>query len=71
MAKKNRSNLGGLGTNYPPEFLSPLNAPRTGAEPGPDVANAPLFESKDPLGIVPGGQAGKAKHGTGKSKPGY
>ena len=53
--KKGKGGLGGLGKNYPPEFLSPLNAPRVGAEPGPDVANAPLVTAKDPLGLIPGG----------------
>jgi hypothetical protein len=57
--KKGKGGLSGLGTNYPPEFLSPLNAPRQGAEPGPDVANAPLVTAKDPLGYIPGGTGGK------------
>jgi hypothetical protein len=66
--KSNKGGLKGLGPNYPPEFLSPLNAPRTGDEPGPDVANAPLLSSRDPLGLVPGGDTGKPAHGHGTTK---
>ena len=54
MAKKSKG--GKLGNTFSaPELLSPLNAPRAGAEPGPDVANSPVINPPDPLGYIPGG----------------
>jgi len=48
MAKKSSS-------KYGPEFLSPLDTPKPGKDPGPPVANPPVATPKDPLGFVPGG----------------
>lgn len=61
MAKKSRSGkLGGMGNTLDSDFITPMNEPKPGKDPGADVYNAPVMSPPDPLGLT-GGVGGSGK----------